>query len=130
VEVRFSNLNVAAVPRRRDPRRSRLAAGPSRPQLRGEEGAPHPQGRVRRGHTALRPLARQRSCWRWPASWTRGEVTYNGHGMDEFVPQKTSAFIRQRRDYRQGGPRLLRQVTGRGPEIRYVSKPSRSPGRR
>lgn len=24
-----------------------------------------------------------------------GSVTYNGHGMDEFVPQKTAAYISQ-----------------------------------
>lgn len=24
-----------------------------------------------------------------------GRVTYNGHGMDEFVPQRTSAYISQ-----------------------------------
>lgn len=26
---------------------------------------------------------------------TRGEITYNGHMLDEFVPQKTSAYISQ-----------------------------------
>ena len=25
----------------------------------------------------------------------RGEITYNGHKLDEFVPQKTSAYISQ-----------------------------------
>lgn len=25
----------------------------------------------------------------------RGEITYNGHGLKEFVPQKTSAYISQ-----------------------------------
>lgn len=25
----------------------------------------------------------------------KGEVTYNGHRLDEFVPQKTSAYISQ-----------------------------------
>lgn len=24
-----------------------------------------------------------------------GEITYNGHGMDEFVPQRTAAYISQ-----------------------------------
>lgn len=24
-----------------------------------------------------------------------GRVTYNGHGMDEFIPQRTSAYISQ-----------------------------------
>jgi ABC-type multidrug transport system ATPase subunit len=24
-----------------------------------------------------------------------GKVTYNGHGMDEFVPQRTAAYISQ-----------------------------------
>lgn len=24
-----------------------------------------------------------------------GRITYNGHGMDEFVPQRTSAYISQ-----------------------------------
>ncbi len=26
---------------------------------------------------------------------TSGEVTYNGYGLDEFVPQKTAAYISQ-----------------------------------
>ena len=26
----------------------------------------------------------------------RGEITYNGHTLNEFVPQKTSAYISQR----------------------------------
>ncbi|KAG6383670.1 hypothetical protein SASPL_156567 [Salvia splendens] len=30
-----------------------------------------------------------------PALKTRGEITYNGHMLDEFVPQKTSAYISQ-----------------------------------
>lgn len=25
----------------------------------------------------------------------RGEITYNGYGLNEFVPQKTSAYISQ-----------------------------------
>ncbi|GFQ06973.1 pleiotropic drug resistance protein 1, partial [Phtheirospermum japonicum] len=30
-----------------------------------------------------------------PSLKTSGRVTYNGHGMDEFVPQKTAAYISQ-----------------------------------
>lgn len=30
-----------------------------------------------------------------PALQTKGSITYNGHALHEFVPQKTSAYISQ-----------------------------------
>ncbi|WVZ64217.1 hypothetical protein U9M48_013777, partial [Paspalum notatum var. saurae] len=46
-----------------------------------------------------------------------GRVTYNGHGMEEFVPERTAAYISQHDlhipgDDSEGDPRLLRAVPG------------------
>lgn len=34
------------------------------------------------------------SNWLWKVQ-VSGSVSYNGHGLDEFVPQRTSAYISQ-----------------------------------
>lgn len=31
----------------------------------------------------------------WFLDQFSGKVTYNGHGMDEFVPQRTAAYVNQ-----------------------------------
>ena len=40
---------------------------------------------------ALLLIARRRGAW----VQVSGELTYNGYGLDEFVPQKTAAYISQ-----------------------------------
>jgi hypothetical protein len=46
---------------------------------------------------SLTPILQDDSAFRPPKLELQfsGRVTYNGHGMEEFVPQRTSAYISQ-----------------------------------